>query len=108
VGRYSESVNPGAPSLDHILAQIRAHMPALRALGAARIGVFGSRARGQAQPQSDVDVLVSLAPHRDLLDLIAIRDHLSELLGLPVDVVTESGLRPDAREAILRDTRYAA
>jgi predicted nucleotidyltransferase len=101
-------VNHGTPSLDHILSQIRAHMPVLRSLGAARIGVFGSRARGQAQPQSDVDVLVSLAPHRDLIDLIAIRDHLSELLGLPVDAVTESGLRPDAREAILRDTHYAA
>jgi len=40
--------------------------------------------------------------------LVAIRDQLQEILGLPVDVVTESGIRNDSRESILRDVRYAA
>ncbi len=77
-------------------------------MGALRLGIFGSRVHGVARIDSDVDVLVTLAPGRDLLDLVAIRDQLQEILGLPVDVVTESGIRDDSRESILRDVRYAA
>lgn len=98
----------GTPSLEAILAAISASMPELRRHGAVRLGVFGSRVKGAAGPDSDVDVLVTLEGGRDLLDLIAIRDRLEALLGLPVDVVTESGLAADARSEILRETRYAA
>ena len=77
-------------------------------MGALRLGIFGSRVHGVARIDSDVDVLVTLAPGRDLLDLVAIRDQLQKILGLPVDVVTESGIRDDSRESILRDVRYAA
>ncbi len=77
-------------------------------MGALRLGIFGSRVHGVARIDSDVDVLVTLAPGRDLLDLVAIRDQLQEILGLAVDVVTESGIRDDSRESILRDVRYAA
>lgn len=93
---------------EQLLQTIGTAMPELRRMGVVRLGIFGSRARGDARPDSDVDVLLTLEPRRDLLDLVAIRDHLQELLALRVDVVTDSGLAPDCREAILRDTRYAA
>ena len=98
--------HPSTP--EQILEVIAEAMPTLRQMGALRLGIFGSRVHGVARIDSDVDVLVTLAPGRDLLDLVAIRDQLQEILGLPVDVVTESGIRDDSRESILRDVRYAA
>jgi predicted nucleotidyltransferase len=95
-------------SIEGLLEAIRAELKALAAMGVVRIGIFGSRARGAARPDSDVDVLVELEPHRDLLDLIAIRQHLEAMLGLPVDITTPSGLRPDSRDAIIKELRYAA
>ncbi len=95
-------------SIDGLLEAIRAELNTLSAMGVVRIGIFGSRATGAARPDSDVDVLVELEPHRDLLDLIAIRQHLESMLGLSVDITTPSGLHPDSREAIIRDLRYAA
>ncbi|MBI5016005.1 MAG: nucleotidyltransferase family protein [Deltaproteobacteria bacterium] len=71
--------------------------------GAQAVRVFGSRARGQGAPGSDLDLLVDLAPGRDLLDLVAIKQDLEALLGCHVDVVTEPALSPHMREQILRE-----
>jgi predicted nucleotidyltransferase len=73
--------------------------------GALRIRVFGSHAAGTASSSSDVDFLVALEPRRDLLDLVALKQDLEHLLGLPVDVVEEEGLSPYLREKILQDAR---
>ncbi|MBU3684139.1 MAG: nucleotidyltransferase family protein [Phycisphaerales bacterium] len=94
--------------LDALLAAIRAELPALRRMGVLRIGVFGSRARGSARADSDVDLLVDFEDHRDLLDLIEVKQHLESVLGLPVDVTTPSGIRQSDRPAIMGDLRYAA
>ena len=95
-------------NLESLLAAMRAEMPVLRRLGVVRIGVFGSRARGAARVDSDVDVLVELEAGRDLLDLVAIKQHLESVLGLLVDITTPSGLRDSDRSAILQELRYAA
>lgn len=58
---------------DALLAAIGAELPALRRMGVLRIGVFGSRARGAGQLDSDVDVLVEFEAHRDLLDLVEVK-----------------------------------
>jgi uncharacterized protein len=71
--------------------------------GARNLRVFGSTARGQARPDSDVDVLVDLEPGRTLLDLVALRRELSEALGAPVDVATTDMLREPARIEAERD-----
>lgn len=71
--------------------------------GATRVRVFGSVARGEGRAESDLDLLVDLAPGRDLLDLVAIKQDIEELLGREVDVVTEAAVSPYMREAILRD-----
>ena len=93
---------------DALLAAIGAELPALRRMGVLRIGVFGSRARGAGQLDSDVDVLVEFEAHRDLLDLVEVKQYFESVLGLPVDVTTPSGIRQADRPSILRDLRYAA
>ena len=71
--------------------------------GARDVRVFGSVARGEERPDSDVDLLVSLEPGRTLLDLARLELELEDLLGHPVDVVTADGLREPVRSAALRD-----
>lgn len=71
--------------------------------GATRLRIFGSLARGEATPHSDVDVLVAFEPGRSLLDLVALRQDLEDLLGRKIDVVSEQGLSPYLRERIVRE-----
>lgn len=71
--------------------------------GAKNVRVFGSVARGNAGPQSDLDLLVQLNPGYSLLDLIAIKQDLEDLLGCNVDVVTEAALSPYIREQVLQE-----
>jgi hypothetical protein len=71
--------------------------------GARNVRIFGSVARGEARPDSDVDVLVELEPGRSLFDLGGLLIELQDLLGRRVDVVTEQGLRPRLRERVLRE-----
>jgi len=68
--------------------------------GATEIAVFGSVARGDATPASDVDFVVRMAPGRSLLDLGGLVMDLRDLLGVTVDVVTMAGVGPRVRERI--------
>jgi hypothetical protein len=74
-----------------------------RTHGAKRIRVFGSVARGEARPDSDLDLLVDLEAGRGLLDLVAIKQDLEDLLAREVDVVTEAAVSPYLRDAVLRE-----
>lgn len=71
--------------------------------GARDVRIFGSIARGEAGPESDVDLLVRLDPGVTLLRHAALVRELESLLGRKVDVVSERGLRPRVREQVLRD-----
>jgi predicted nucleotidyltransferase len=71
--------------------------------GAHNVRIFGSVARGEAGPESDVDLLVDLEPGRSLLDLGGLLMDLQGLLGERVDVVTERGLRQRIRERVLNE-----
>jgi predicted nucleotidyltransferase len=68
--------------------------------GARNVRVFGSVARGEADSQSDLDLLVEMEEGRSLLDLVALWQELEELLGAKVDVITDGGLSPYLRERI--------
>jgi len=69
--------------------------------GASSVRVFGSMARGDAGPDSDVDLLVTLAPGVGGLALGGIVVDAQELLGRRVDVVTEAALHPEIRRRVL-------
>jgi hypothetical protein len=71
--------------------------------GARNVRIFGSVARGEAGPQSDLDVLVDLDPGRSLLDLGGFLMDLQDLLGCKVDVVTEKGLHWYVRNRVLEE-----
>ncbi len=71
--------------------------------GAYNVRIFGSVARGEARPDSDIDFLVELEPGRSLFDLGGLLYELQALLGAEVDVVTEKGLRARIRERVLQD-----
>ena len=71
--------------------------------GAQSIRVFGSHARGANHDNSDLDLLVTLAPNRTLLDLIAIKQDLEDILECHVDVVTEASLSTYVRDQILSE-----
>ena len=71
--------------------------------GAKNVRVFGSVARGEDDEQSDIDFLVEMEPTRSLFDLGGFMMSLQELLGRPVDVVTENGLKMRIRERVLQE-----
>jgi predicted nucleotidyltransferase len=70
----------------------------------ARIGVFGSYARGESNKHSDLDILVKFNNRISLLRLVQIEQGLSDLLGIPIDLVTENSLKnPRLKEYIYRE-----
>jgi predicted nucleotidyltransferase len=72
-----------------------------RRRGAHNVRIFGSRARGDAGPNSDLDVLIDLEPGRSLFDVGGLLSDLQHLLGYPVDVVTADGLHWYIRDRVL-------
>jgi uncharacterized protein len=69
--------------------------------GARRVQIFGSLARAESERHSDVDFLVELEPGKSLLDLIAMKQDLEDLLECKVDVVTKRAVSPYIRDEIV-------
>jgi predicted nucleotidyltransferase len=86
---------------DRVIATLRSHEPELREAGVVRLSVFGSTARGDGRPDSDIDLLASFDASRrlSLLDLVGIELRLAGLLGRPVDLVEEGTLKPRVRRS---------
>jgi len=89
---------------DRTIEILRRAMPELRErFGVVSVRLFGSIARREAGPGSDVDILVEFAGPVTLFVLADLRQFLMEALGRPVDVGTEGSLRPRIREAVVVD-----
>jgi uncharacterized protein len=73
--------------------------------GAKNIRIFGSVARGEGGPASDVDFLVDMEEGRNLLDLVGFWQDLQELLSCRVDVITDGGISPYLRERIYAEAK---
>jgi hypothetical protein len=73
--------------------------------GAKNVRVFGAEARGEARPDSNLDLLVDMEPDRSLLDLVGLGQDLEDLLGRRVDVLTAASVHPRLRANILADAR---
>jgi len=68
--------------------------------GARRVRLFGSVARGDSRPDSDIDLLVEMEPGRSFLDLVGLWQDLEQLLGRKVDLLTDGGLSPHLKDRI--------
>lgn len=88
--------------LDKFLPQIH---DITKRYGAHNIRLFGSMARGTATASSDIDLLIDLAPGRDLFDLIGIKQEIEAVTGFKVDVVTEKSLSKHLRSIILKEAK---
>lgn len=110
VGRETGGANQSRslpPQIDSIHAELKALEKPLRERGLAALALFGSTARGTARADSDVDVLIDVAPdvRFSLVDLVSVKDFLEDRLGRTVDVVTREGLDPAIRDRVIREAR---
>jgi len=92
-------------SADTIVTTLRDHELELRAVGIERLAIFGSVARGDSGPDSDIDLLARFDEARDLsmLDVIRAENLIADLLGQPVDLIEEGTLKPRIRRSAERD-----
>ncbi len=94
---------------DEIIARLKQAEPALRARGIRRAAVFGSVARGDARPDSDIDIMIELDPDVQLTiyDYVGLKEFVSTFFDQPVDVVSRDGLKPYVRPSVTADAVYA-
>jgi predicted nucleotidyltransferase len=92
-------------SRDEVLAKLRQHAPELQAEGILHLALFGSTARDEAGPDSDVDLLAEYDPAKrlSLLGICHLENELSDLLGRQVDLCGRNTLRSFARESAEKD-----
>ena len=87
---------------DDVIATLRGHEAELRAAGVVRLALFGSTAREEAGPDSDVDLLAAFDDSRriSLLDMAGIEIKLSEMLCRQVDLIEEGTLEPGVQASV--------
>jgi uncharacterized protein len=92
-----------------ILQRLREHETVLRARGVTHAALFGSRARGDARPDSDTDIMIELDPDAaiSLFDYAGLKDYIADLFDGPVDVVCSDNLKPYIRPLATSDAVYA-
>jgi predicted nucleotidyltransferase len=93
---------------DEALAILLAHREELHRRGVRSLALFGSVARDEGRPGSDVDLLVELERPAGLFTLIDVRRYLEEILGREVDLVTRGGLKRQVRQRVLAEAIDAA
>lgn len=94
---------PDSPLGRRLRQRRRAVMACAHRHAASNVRVFGSVARGEDTPDSDIDLVVDLAPGTGLFELGALRRELAEILGAPVDVAPSDSLRASVRREVERD-----
>lgn len=86
-----------------VLTILETHQEMLKTLGVKTLYLFGSVARDEARPDSDVDFLVEFAIEATLFDLFRVQHYLEDILGCKVDLGTKSALRQHLREPVLQE-----
>jgi predicted nucleotidyltransferase len=98
-----EASEPGSPLRALVDARRERLVRSLRKLGARNVRIFGSVARGDDGPESDVDLLVDIAPEVGLFALGQMRSEAESILGVGVDVVPANSLKEDVAERVLAE-----
>jgi uncharacterized protein len=99
----------GSMNTPEIIATLRENEAALRAQGVSHVALFGSRARGDNRPDSDIDILIEIAPDAPvgLFEYVAITQYLADLFPIRVEVADRSTLKPLVRPSAEREAVYA-
>lgn len=92
-----------------VLATLRKNEAALRARGVTHAALFGSLARGDNRPGSDIDIMIEIDPEANvtIFDYVGLKSYIADLFDVPVDVVSRDGLKPYVRPAATADAIYA-
>jgi predicted nucleotidyltransferase len=100
----SEQPRERALKRAEVLRLLAEHRTELEAMGVKSLAVFGSVARDEAGPESDVDLLVEFSRPTGLFGFFEVQERLEQILGTRVDLGTPLGLKPRMRERVLRET----
>jgi predicted nucleotidyltransferase len=94
-----------AANIEDVIATLRAHRQELERQGVVHAAVFGSVARGDATPDSDVDILVEIDKQivRTLFEYAGIQTYLEDVIGRPVDMANAARLKPHVRPSALAE-----
>ncbi|MEA2984351.1 MAG: uncharacterized protein QOD94_605 [Alphaproteobacteria bacterium] len=94
---------------DEALEILRRSEPALRARGVRRAALFGSVARGDNRPDSDIDIMIEIDPEAPIgvFDYVGLKEYIAGLFEGSVDVVSQESLKPHVRPAASADAIYA-
>lgn len=92
-----------------VIAKLREYEPELKAAGIIRLSLFGSVARGDASPESDVDLMAEFDPAKQfsLLDMVGLENRLADILGVRVDLTPARALKDRIRERVTREALLA-
>ena len=90
-----------------IIQRLSEHKEEFDAFGVRSLSLFGSVARGEERPGSDIDILVEFERVGGLFEFVRLKNYLEQTLGQPVDLVTPDALKPQLREKILRESIHA-
>ena len=93
---------------EFVLNILRQNRAEIYSFGVKNLALFGSVARGEARPDSDVDLLVEFERPVGLFGLVALQLRLEELLGCPVDIGTSDSLKASIRSRVMEDCVYVA
>jgi uncharacterized protein len=85
------------------LQRLADYQPTLRARGVASLALFGSAGRDQIGTDSDIDILVEFDHPVGAFEFLDVKDDLEELLGRPVDLVTQAAVKPRMRDRIIEE-----
>jgi predicted nucleotidyltransferase len=92
-----------------ILARLKEIEPALRERGVLHAALFGSRARGDETPESDIDILIEADPalRMTIYEYVGLKDFIAEFFAIKTDVVNVRNLKPRVAESVVEDAVYA-
>ena len=85
---------------------LRAHRTEIAIHGVKSLALFGSVARDEAGPESDIDLLVEFSRPVGLLQFIDLKQYLEGLLGCPVDLGTPNSLKPRLKDHVIQEAIY--